>query len=74
MFIGGRRYFLSVAGQQVALQAGFNPQEITNHVRGSAEGASVTTAEAVILGMIPSWTPCVLLMAYLLWRTPFEPD
>jgi sulfite exporter TauE/SafE len=35
---------------------------------------SVTTIEAVILGMMLSWTPCVLLMAYLLWRAPLEPD
>jgi hypothetical protein len=35
----------------------------------------VTTIEAVILGMMLSWTPCVLLlMAYLLWRAPLEPD
>ena len=35
---------------------------------------SVTTIEAVILGMMLSWTPCVLLMTCLLWRAPFEPD
>jgi len=35
---------------------------------------SVTTIEAVILGMMLSWTPCLLLMAYLLGRAPFEPD
>lgn len=35
---------------------------------------SVTTIEAVIFGMVLSWTPCVLLMAYLLWRAPIEPD
>ena len=34
----------------------------------------MTTIEAVILGMMLSWTPCVLLMACLLWRAPFEPD
>ena len=34
----------------------------------------MTTIEAVILGMMLSWTPCILLMAYLLWRAPLEPD
>jgi hypothetical protein len=34
----------------------------------------VTTIEAVILGMMLSWTPSVLLMAYLFWRAPLEPD
>jgi hypothetical protein len=34
----------------------------------------VTTIEAVIFGMMLSWTPCFLLMAYLLWRAPLEPD
>jgi hypothetical protein len=34
----------------------------------------VTTIEAVIFGMMLSWTPCVLLMAYLLWPAPLEPD
>jgi hypothetical protein len=29
---------------------------------------------AVIFGMMLSWTPCVLLMAYLSWRAPLEPD
>ena len=48
--------------------------QITNHVRGSTEEISVTTIEAVIFGMMLSWTPCLLLMAYLLWRAPFEPD
>jgi hypothetical protein len=28
----------------------------------------------VIFGMMLSWTPCVLLMAYLVWRAPLEPD
>jgi hypothetical protein len=37
-------------------------------------GISVTTIEAVIFGMMLSWTPCILLMAYLLWRAPVEPD
>ena len=32
----------------------------------------MTTIEAVIFGMMLSWTPCVLLMAYLLWRAPLE--
>jgi hypothetical protein len=32
----------------------------------------MTTLQAVFLGMMISWTPSVLLMAYLLW--PFEPD
>jgi hypothetical protein len=35
---------------------------------------TVTTIEAVMLGMMLSWTPCVLLMAYLLWRAPLELD
>jgi hypothetical protein len=30
--------------------------------------------QAVIFGMMLSWTPCVLLMAYLVWRAPLEPD
>jgi hypothetical protein len=34
----------------------------------------VTTIEAVIFGMMLSWTPCLLLMAYLLWRAPLEQD
>jgi hypothetical protein len=34
----------------------------------------VTTLEAVIFGMLLSWTPCVVLMAYLLWRAPLESD
>jgi hypothetical protein len=34
----------------------------------------VSTLQAVILGMMLSWTPSLLLMAYLLWRAPFEPD
>jgi thiol:disulfide interchange protein len=37
------------------------------------EENSVTTIEAVIFGMMLAWTPCVLLMAYLLWRAPSEP-
>jgi hypothetical protein len=37
-------------------------------------GARVNTIQSVILGMMLSWTPCVLLMAYLLWRAPLEPD
>jgi hypothetical protein len=47
---------------------------ITNHVRGTSRGVSVTTIEAVIFGMMLSWTPCALLMAYLLWRSPTEPE
>jgi hypothetical protein len=38
------------------------------------EENSVTTLQAVILGMLLSWTPCVVLMAYLLWRAPPELD
>jgi hypothetical protein len=34
----------------------------------------VSTLQAVILGMMLSWTPSLLLMAYLLWRAPLEPD
>jgi hypothetical protein len=30
----------------------------------------VTTIQAVIFGMLLSWTPCVVLVAYLLWRAP----
>jgi hypothetical protein len=37
-------------------------------------GPPVTTMQAVIFGMMLSWSPCVLLMAYLLWRAPLEPD
>jgi hypothetical protein len=33
----------------------------------------MTTLQAVFLGMMLSWTPSVLLMAYLLWRAPLEP-
>jgi hypothetical protein len=36
--------------------------------------ARVSTIQAVIFGMMLSWTPCVLLMAYLLWQAPLEPD
>jgi len=43
-------------------------------VSGEAEEISVTTIEAVIFGMMLSWTPSILLMAYFLWRAPFEPD
>jgi hypothetical protein len=31
---------------------------------------SVTTIQAVIFGMLLSWTPCVVLVAFLLWRAP----
>ena len=34
----------------------------------------MTTVEAVIFGMMLSWTPSLLLMAYLLWRAPLEQD
>jgi hypothetical protein len=34
----------------------------------------MTTSEAVLLGMMLSWTPCVLLMGYLLWRAPLEAE
>jgi hypothetical protein len=34
----------------------------------------VTMIEAVIFGMMLSWTPSALLMAYLLWRAPLEPN
>ena len=34
----------------------------------------VTTIEAVNFGMMLSWTPCVLMMAYLLRRAPLERD
>jgi hypothetical protein len=33
----------------------------------------VSTIDAVIFGMMLAWTPCVLLMAYLLWPAPSEP-
>jgi hypothetical protein len=33
---------------------------------------SMTTIEAVIFGMMLSWTPCFLLMAYFLMRAPPE--
>jgi hypothetical protein len=47
---------------------------ITNHVRGSPEETYGDDIEAVMLGMMLSWTPCVLLMAYPLWRAPLELD
>lgn len=34
------------------------------------EESSVTTIEAVIFGMLLSWTPCVVLMAYLFVARP----
>ena len=34
----------------------------------------MATLQAVFLGMMLSWTPSVLLMAYLLWRAPLEPE
>jgi hypothetical protein len=34
----------------------------------------MSTLQAMILGMMLSWTPSLLLMAYLLWRAPLEPD
>jgi hypothetical protein len=30
----------------------------------------VSTLQAVIFGMMLSWTPSLLFMAYLLWRAP----
>ena len=33
------------------------------------EGA-LSTLQAVFLGMMLSWTPSLLFMAYLLWRAP----
>src|ERR1700730_6066912 len=43
-------------------------------LKGKRRGSEslMTTLQAVFLGMMISWTPSVLLMAYLLW--PFEPD
>jgi hypothetical protein len=37
-------------------------------------GRIVGTIQAVIFGMMLSWTPCAFLMAYLLWEAPLEPD
>jgi hypothetical protein len=34
----------------------------------------MTTIEAVIFGMMLSWTPSLLLLAYFLWRAPLERD
>ena len=34
----------------------------------------MTTLHAVFLGMMLSWTPSVLFMAYFLWRAPLEPE
>jgi hypothetical protein len=34
----------------------------------------MTTLQAVFFGMMLSWTPSVLLMAYLLWQAPLEPE
>jgi hypothetical protein len=34
----------------------------------------VTTIQVVIFGIMLSWTPSLLLMAYFLWRAPLEPD
>ena len=44
--------------------------------RGQRRGSEsfMTTLQAVFLGMMLSWTPSVLLMAYLLWRAPLEPE
>jgi hypothetical protein len=32
----------------------------------------MSTFEAIVLGMMISWTPGVLLVAYFLWTAPIE--
>ena len=36
-------------------------------------GRSVNTIQAVIFGMMLSWTPSVVLLAILLWNDPRDP-
>jgi hypothetical protein len=36
-------------------------------------GRSVTTIQAVIFGMMLSWTPSAVLLAILLWNDPRDP-
>jgi hypothetical protein len=36
-------------------------------------GRSVTTIQAVIFGMMLSWTPSAVLLAILLWSDPRDP-
>jgi hypothetical protein len=47
------------------------------HAKGDAvdsysAGASLTTIQAVFLGMMLAWTPSVVLLAFLLWREGTE--
>jgi hypothetical protein len=33
----------------------------------------MSTLEAIALGMMISWTPSAVVMAYVLWKAPTEP-
>ena len=43
------------------------------HRTRTAVGRSVNTIQAVIFGMMLSWTPSVVLLAILLWNDPRDP-
>jgi hypothetical protein len=32
----------------------------------------MSTLEAIVLGMMISWTPSAIVMAFLLWKAPAE--
>ena len=32
----------------------------------------MSTLEAVVLGMMVSWTPCAIIVAYFLWKAPIQ--
>jgi hypothetical protein len=36
------------------------------------EKAQMSTLQAIALGMMVSWTPCVVVVAYFLWKAPIQ--
>jgi hypothetical protein len=62
-FAGSEKFDFAVFGSSVRIPI----------ARELLWGRSVTTIQAVIFGMMLSWTPSAVLLAILLWNDPRDP-